>query len=120
VIKYEKRRGAGRVIFDNDEVKLKIKDFSFTWDDEKAELNLLKHKVSFKLGAEIFFDGNALESSDIRLGENRYRLLGMTFSSLLLVVIFVERITLDGEDVFRIISARRATKEERLDYEQNL
>jgi uncharacterized DUF497 family protein len=112
--------GERYVIFDNDEIKLKIKDFSFTWDDEKAESNLQKHKVSFKLGAEIFFDENALESSDIRFGENRYRLLGMTFSSLLLVIVFVERITLNGEDIFRIISARRATKEERLDYEQNL
>jgi uncharacterized DUF497 family protein len=105
---------------DNEKIKLRIENLAFTWDDDKAESNLQKHSVSFKLGAEVFFDGKSLESVDVRFGENRYRLLGVTFSSLLLVVVFAERITLGGEEVLRIISARRATREERLDYEENI
>lgn len=81
----------------------------FEWDDDKASANFAKHGVSFETAAQAFRDTHALEFEDDRenYGEERRILLGMTDGTVLTVV-FVER----GEELIRIISARRATKNE--------
>jgi uncharacterized DUF497 family protein len=104
----------------NDEAKLRIGDTLFTWDDDKAEVNFRKHGVTFAVAAEALFDEHYLEQEERRDGETRYKIIGMTFSPLLVFVVFVERLTVRGEEVFRIISARKATRKERLDYEEGL
>jgi uncharacterized protein len=87
----------------------------FEWDDEKAISNLEKHGVSFGEATEVFYDPNALEEYDTEHAdeENRFFIIGLS-SRRLLYVIYAER----TGDVIRIISARRAGKAERENYER--
>lgn len=82
---------------------------AFAWDTRKAGANLRKHGVSFALASEAFRDVFAIEWVDEReaYGEPRMILLGMA-AAILLAVVCVER----GDRV-RLISARRATCNER-------
>jgi uncharacterized DUF497 family protein len=63
------------------------------WDDTKADVNERKHGISFAEAATIF-SNSYLEIKDDSSGEER------------------------GEDTIRIISARKATKKERKEYEK--
>lgn len=87
----------------------------FEWDDEKAISNLEKHGVSFGEATEVFYDPNALEEYDTEHSdeEKRFFIIGLS-SRRLLYVIYAER----TGDVVRIISARRADKAERENYER--
>lgn len=80
----------------------------FEWDDDKAAENFRKHGVSFEFAAKAFRDPFAVEWIDDRqdYGEERTVLLGMADGSILIVV-YTER-----ESRIRLISARRATKNE--------
>ncbi len=89
----------------------------FEWDEKKAELNLKKHGVSFLeastvfggLSAKMFYDD---EHSD---NEKREFIVGYSKSDRLLIVYFTER----ENRKLRIISARKPTKLERQDFEEN-
>jgi uncharacterized DUF497 family protein len=84
----------------------------FEWDNVKARDNLLKHGVSFEFAAEAFRDPFGIEWIDERedYGEVRTVLLGMADGTIL-VVVYTER-----ETRIRLISARRATKNEQDTY----
>jgi uncharacterized DUF497 family protein len=84
----------------------------FEWDEVKAAENYAKHGVSFEMATEVFKDPFAIERLDDRedYGEDRYVLIGMAEGALLTVV-YTER-----HGVIRIISARRATRQEQDDY----
>ena len=88
---------------------------SFSWDSEKAARNLAKHGVSFREAETVFEDPLGRMVADPRhsAGEDRYVLLGLSYRRRLLTVMFTER----GKQV-RIISARRATRRERREYEE--
>ena len=103
----------------NDEVKLRLGEFAFTWDERKAESNIEKHAVSFDMAAEVFFDEYAIEEPDTTTDEERYRIIGraMFFASPVLFVVFAERYAFDGEQLIRLISARRADTKEAKRYE---
>ena len=83
----------------------------FTWDEAKATINLQKHKVSFEEAKTVFDDEEALFMSDPDHSdtEERFILLGMSTLLRLLVVCHCYR---ENDDVIRIISARKATKNE--------
>ena len=101
-----------------DDIKFKIDGLNFTWDDEKAEINKRKHDIDFFTASSVFFDKDAFyefNSLDENTGEERFSVTGL-IASLVFFVVYVERVSIDGKDVFRIISARRATKKERLKY----
>ncbi len=88
----------------------------FTWDDVKAELNLLKHGISFAEAQTVFGDENATLIADPDNSgedEDRFVLLGLSLNLRLLVVVHVYR---EEDEVIRIISARRATKSEAKQY----
>jgi uncharacterized protein len=87
----------------------------FGWDQRKAESNLAKHRVSFEEAATVFGDalGRILGDPRHSIDEERFVLLGLSQRHRLLAVMFSAR----GE-VIRIISARRATRRERRDYEE--
>lgn len=89
----------------------------FDWDDKKANLNLKKHKISFKEALTVFFDPLAKLAIDPDHAEveNRMILIGHSQASNLLFVVHIYK---DNEDVIRIISARKATKKEKKDYSQ--
>lgn len=83
----------------------------FEWDSEKAEANRVKHGVTFEEASTVFLDLNYEVASD---PEDPERLIALGYSSLahMLFVVHCER----GERL-RLISARRATRAERNNYE---
>jgi uncharacterized protein len=86
---------------------------NFDWDKQKAAINLTKHRVSFLVASEVFNDPDALDTEErsMNYGEVRRRIVGLG-NGIFLTVIYTER-----SDVIRIISARRATRSERREYE---
>ena len=87
----------------------------FEWDSEKALTNLEKHGVSFETACEVFFDPfvTAIEEQQAD-GEFREVIPGLTTQWQLLSVVH----TMRAGDIFRLISARRATGAERKQYEK--
>ncbi|HEX6017756.1 MAG TPA: BrnT family toxin [Burkholderiaceae bacterium] len=83
----------------------------FEWDRTKAAANLRKHRVSFDEARTVFYDDFAVQFFDDEhaASEERFILLGMSSGARLLVVCHCERAK--GE-VIRIISARKATRNE--------
>ena len=86
----------------------------FEWDVEKAEENFVKHGIDFEDAVRIF-DGPTLEDDDDRFsyGETRMRATGALGPRLITVIY-----TMRGE-VCRIISARRATRNEQKAYRKS-
>jgi uncharacterized DUF497 family protein len=82
---------------------------SFEWDDQKREVNLGKHGIDFDSAIEVFYGPVILHRSD-RNSEERWTALGYS-GNRLIVVVFTRR-----ADVVRIISARRARKNEEREY----
>lgn len=87
----------------------------FEWDLRKAASNLAKHRISFEEASTVFGDplGRIVDDPRHSNGEERCVLLGHSRCQRLLAVMFTER----GEAI-RIISARKATRRERKDYEK--
>ena len=88
-----------------------MSELSFDWDDQKAKTNERKHRVSFEEARTVFYDENARlrYDPDHSLDEERYILLGISHLFRILVVCHVYR---EGDAIIRIISARKATKQE--------
>ena len=91
----------------------------FEWGSVKAAANLKKHGVSFDDAQSIFYDEFALQFFDAENAatEDRFLMLGMSSEAMLLLVCHCER---DGGDTVRIISARKATSNERKYYHGGL
>ena len=89
----------------------------FSWDPRKADSNLRKHGIAFDEAITVFNDPLAFIFDDMVHSEEEHReiIIGTSTLSRLVLVCFVER----SEDTIRIISARRATKAEIRDYEEN-
>jgi len=88
----------------------------FEWDQEKAKRNLKNHRVSFDEASTVFSDTMSLTMHDPLHSdeEDRYVIIGNSHKNRLLVVVHVER----GNRI-RIISARKATRKEKKQYEEN-
>ena len=86
----------------------------FAWDENKAAANEANRGVSFGEAQEAFFDPRCAEGFDAAhsFDEARFWLIGLS-SRRLLTVVYAER----REDVIRLISARKATAQERKQYE---
>ena len=107
---------------EHDVIKLQLGDMLFTWDDEKEKINIRKHCIDFKTAASVFVDSYLyIESNSVDeyTGEERFDVTGMAWPGMLFVV-YVERVTSNDDDIIRIISARRATKGERKNYDNGL
>ena len=87
----------------------------FEWDDTKNRVNRRKHGVSFEEAQSVFFDDAALEypDPDHSTDEDRFLMLGRSYLLRILVVCHCYRVS---ESVIRIISARKATPNERRAY----
>ena len=88
----------------------------FEWDEDKASSNLRKHGVTFDEASTVFADPLAVIFDDEEHSPDELREIPIGHSVLqqLLPVSFTER----GDDLVRIISARKATNRERKDYEE--
>ena len=88
----------------------------FEWDEEKDKLNQRKHGLAFKDAKYVFADPFAVSRDDYSEKEHRKQIMGHVGGALLVLVVFTMR-DKQGEEVFRIISARKATAAERRKYE---
>jgi uncharacterized DUF497 family protein len=88
----------------------------FEWDKRKADVNNRKHGVLFNEAATVFADSLSFSFPDVDHSddEERYLTIGMSMAGRILVVAHTDR----GEKI-RLISAREATRKERLFYEEN-
>ena len=87
----------------------------FSWDPVKAASTLEKHGVSFEEASTAFGDPLSITVHDPEHSDDepRFVLVGLSFTGKIVVVVHVEL-----EDSIRIISARDATRRERVEYEQ--
>lgn len=92
-----------------------MKNIEFEWDASKASSNKKKHGISFEEAKTTFFDEHALviHDPDHSEDEERFIILGLSTVTRLLVVCHCYR---KDESVIRIISARKATKNESTQY----
>jgi uncharacterized DUF497 family protein len=91
----------------------------FHWDWTKAAENRRKHRVSFEEACTIFSDPSILTAHDEKHSEfdDRWASIGMSVAGRILVVIHSWPEADDsGDEVVRIISARKANKRERETY----
>ncbi len=96
-----------------------MKYIHFEWDPKKDAINIRKHKVSFEEAKTVFYDDNAriIADPDHSETEDRFIILGLSQSLKLLVVCHCYRAQ---DEIIRIISARKATKNESKFYGGNL
>jgi len=92
----------------------------FEWDENKNASNIQKHQISFEEAQEVFNDPMHISKLDQRFSyfEERWITLGSTEKQKIVVVahLFFDD---SGEEIIRIISARKATVRERSFYEQH-
>lgn len=88
-----------------------MRGLTFVWDERKDRVNQRKHGISFAEARTVFYDENAREYADPdhSAGEERFILLGISGRLRVLVVCHCYR---ESESVIRIISARRAQRNE--------
>jgi len=89
---------------------------NYIWDERKATANLAKHGVEFEEARQAFEDPQGVLEFDPGHSdtEDRFVLIGISPRLRLLLVVHAE----EDEGFTRIISARRATRQEHLRYEQ--
>jgi hypothetical protein len=90
----------------------------FEWDPKKAQSNLRKHGIAFEDAIHVFSDPLHLRVQDRHeSGQERWQAIGVIGN---FTVVVVTHTTLDdeqGTEVIRIISARKAERHERRQYE---
>ena len=92
-------------------------DLRFVWDPRKARENARKHGVTFEEAQTVFFDDHALLVGDPDHSdeEDRFLLLGISSVLRILVVCHCYR---ESDSEIRLISARKADKDERRGYNE--
>jgi hypothetical protein len=89
--------------------------FEFTWDQGKNKINQNLHGITFEEAVTVFYDPHGLLIHDPEHSneEDRFILLGLSRRAKLLVVCHCYR---EADEVVRIISARKADKDEEIQY----
>ncbi len=91
-----------------------LNGITFIWDEEKARINPINHDgITFQQAVGFFFDPFLVVVDASRNEEARDAVIGLDTRWNLLYVVHIER----EENVIRIISARKATRQERAEYE---
>jgi len=87
----------------------------FEWDSKKALSNKRRHGITFEEASTIFGDPLSITVHDPAhsIGEDRFITIGASVNNKLIVVVHTDR-----NDIIRIIGARKATRNERRQYEQ--
>ena len=94
---------------------VRMGDIRFEWDEKKNRQNIRKHGVSFEEAQSVFLDDHAIRfyDPDHSEDEERFLMLGLGFTLRILIVCHCYR---ERDGVIRIISARKATRQERVHY----
>jgi uncharacterized protein len=85
----------------------------YEWDFRKARLNLAKHGVDLADAVSVLDDPLGLTMAEEKTSEERWVTVGQGATGRVLVVVYAWR----GAERIRIISARKATRRERRQYE---
>ena len=85
---------------------------AYQWDKTKAQVNRRKHGVSFADAVAVFEDDWAITIADDYPDEERFATIGRDILGRILIVVYTWR----GDDI-RVISARKATRSEKEQYE---
>jgi uncharacterized protein len=99
----------------DNEGRREVEGLTFTWDPEKAAINLLKHGVSFAEALEVVFDPYYVAEDASVEDETRFGIIGYSYKNQLLYVVVADL----GDTTYRLISARLATPKERKRYEED-
>lgn len=89
------------------------------WGESKSRTNRRKHKLGFETAQLVFADGLAASRPDSYPHEERWQTIGMIGNVIVIVIhssLWVDHET--GEEIGRIVSARKATSHERTLYEK--
>ena len=90
----------------------------FEWDEGKNRRNLAKHHLSFETAQLVFEDPRIHVQEDrVVAGEERWQALGLIGGMVVVLVVHTYREE-DGEEMIRIISARKAAAPERRAYDE--
>lgn len=102
-----------------EEVRYEYHGFNFTWDSTKAETNLNKHGVSFEEACTAVVNDVQVVEDASEESEQRWAVIAYALAerfALPLYVVVVEQ----GDEAWRIVSARTVTPEERRRYEEEV
>lgn len=93
----------------------------FIWDPHKADQNVKKHGVSFEVAQTIFDDPLHISIPDSKMQyEERWTTMGQSVMNQFLIVVHTYVVGKTDLETIRIISARKATKKERKQYEEGV
>ena len=95
-------------------------DDEIVWDPLKNEKNIVKHNISFEEAIEAFEDSECITDDDISnsIAEDRYQTIGKISNGAVILVAFtILQNFSSNNEVIRVISARKATRQERKRYE---
>ncbi|MBQ4015515.1 MAG: BrnT family toxin [Treponema sp.] len=90
---------------------------TFEWDENKNKANKKKHGVSFEMAVRVFLDEKRIEKLDVEhstVDEERMNIIGRVSDMLILFVVVTDK---SGRT--RIISARKAERDEEAEYYEN-
>ncbi len=106
--RYYRNRGKFIYGFDPNIIK-------FEWDNNKNQINKKKHGIDFEEAKTVFYDDDAIifDDPEHSMEEERFLVLGITKHENLCIV---SHCYCDRDNIIRIISARKATKNERKIY----
>ncbi len=92
-------------------------NINFEWNEKKNQINQRKHGINFEEAKTVFFDDNAIlfDDPEHSMEEERFLILGISKNENLCIVSHCYRL---GDNIIRIISARKATKNETKIYNQ--
>ena len=94
-----------------------MNELHFTWDENKNGINQRKHGISFEEAKDVFDDENAIlfDDPDHSAEEERFLIIGIAETKGICIVSHCYR---DDDNIIRIISARKATKNEKRIYRE--
>ena len=96
---------------------MNMNNLHFDWDESKNQANKRKHGISFEEAKTVFYDESSriIHDPDHSETEDRFILLGLSYKLRILVVVHAYK---QSDEVIRIISARKASKNEASYYEK--
>ena len=92
-----------------------MSELRFTWDPSKARENERKHGITFDEARTVFSDEGALliDDPDHSVDEERFVIIGFSSYARVVTVCHCYR---ESDEVIRLISARKATRNESSQY----
>lgn len=92
-----------------------MENIKFEWDENKNQINKVKHGIDFEEAKTVFYDDDAIMFDDPEhsMEEERFLILGISKRENLCIVSHCYR---GMDNIIRIISARKATKNETKTY----